>query len=120
MRKANLPDPIFLQRTTGTFQVSVTLKNDAEHRKMYVRTEAASEINPDIYSSLSESEKMIVNYLADQNKVNVKDAGRVIALDWRATKLILDGLESKKIIERSEGKNRSRHRFYFLKRKVEK
>ena len=48
MREANLPDPIFVQRTTGTFQVSVTLQNDAEHRKMFVRTEAAADINPDV------------------------------------------------------------------------
>jgi len=95
----------------------VTLKNNAEHRKIYVRSEAAVGINPDAYATLSESEKMLVNYLADNPRINVKDAGRVIALDWRATKQVLDRLEDKKIIQRSEGKTRSRHRFYFLPRK---
>jgi ATP-dependent DNA helicase RecG len=116
MRAANLPDPIFVQRTSGTFQVSVTLKNNEEHRKIYVRSEAAIDLNPSVYNSLSESEKMIVNYLTDNPRVNVTDAGRVIALDWRATKQVLDELESKRIIHRSPGKYRSRHRFYFLKR----
>lgn len=116
MREANLPDPVFRQNSEGTFQVSVTLQNNVEHRKIYVRSEAATGINPDIYASLSESEKMIVNYLADNDRVNVKDAGRIIALDWRATKAVLDLLESKKVIERSAGKTRSRHRFYYLKR----
>ncbi len=118
MREANLPDPIFVQRTAGQFQVSVTLQNNAEHRKMYVRSEAAVGINPDVYSSLTESEKMIVNYLVDNDKVNVQDAGLVIALDWRRTKIVLDGLEQKKIIVRSPGKPRSRHRFYHLKRNL--
>jgi ATP-dependent DNA helicase RecG len=68
MRATHLPDPIFVQRTTGTFQVAVTLKNDAEHRKQFVRAEAASNIDPDAYADLSESEKLIVNYLADQKK----------------------------------------------------
>lgn len=115
MREANLPDPIFVQKASGTFQVSVTLQNDAEHRKIYVRSEAAAGINPDVYALLSESEKMLVNYLADNEKVNVKDAGRIIALDWRATKFVLDELERKKVIVRSPGKPRSRHRFYYLK-----
>lgn len=115
MREASLPDPIFVQRTTGQFQVSVTLQNDHEHRKQFVRTEAAAEINSDIYASLSESEKMVVNYLADRDKVNVTDAGLVIGMDWRGTKIVLDGLEKKEVIARSPGKTRSRHRFYYLK-----
>jgi ATP-dependent DNA helicase RecG len=118
MREANLPDPIFVQKTAGTFQVSVTLQNHVEHRKIYVRSEAAGGINPDLYAALSESEKMIVNYLADNERVNVTDAGRIIALDWRATKVVLDQLENKGVIGRSAGRTRSRHRFYFLKRKI--
>jgi ATP-dependent DNA helicase RecG len=66
---------------------------------------------------LSESEKMIVNYLADQQRVNVTDAGLVIGMDWRGTKTVLDALVTKSVISRSPGKARSRHRFYFLKRK---
>lgn len=119
MRSANLPDPIFAQHTEGTFRVVVTLRNHVEHRKIYVRSEAAAGINPDLYASLSESEKMIVNYLADNPRVNVTDAGRILATDWRATKVILDQLEQKGVIARSEGKYRSRHRFYFLKNRVQ-
>ena len=116
MRRENLPDPIFEERAAGTFRVTVTLKNNAEHRRIYVRSEAAAGINPDIYASLSETEKMLVNYLADNAKVNVKDAARVVALDWRETKLVLEGLVTKGALERSPGKERSRHRYYFLKR----
>lgn len=114
MRAANLPDPRFTQKQIGTFQVSVTLENDQEHRKSFVRAEAATAINPETYASLSESEKLVVNYLADQPKLDVTDAGLVIGKDWRATKKILDALESKKLIARSAGKARSRHRFYYL------
>lgn len=117
MREANLPDPIFVQKSGGTFQVSVTLKNNAEHRKIYVRSEAAAGINPEIYAGLSEGEKMIVNYLADNSRVNVQDAGRIIALEWRATKAVLDALVDKGVLSRSPGKARNRHRFYFLKRR---
>lgn len=116
MRHANLPDPIFEQRAAGTFQVSVTLQNNAEHRKVYVRSEAAAGINPDLYAKLSESEKVVVNYLADSGRVNVTDAARVVALGWRETKDVLDGLVEKGALRRSPGKARSRHRFYTLSR----
>jgi ATP-dependent DNA helicase RecG len=115
MREANLPDPKFVQKQIGTFQVSVTLENDVQHRKQFVRSEAAASLKPDVYNSLTESEKMIVNYLAERSRVNVTDAGLVISKDWRETKEILDGLEEKDLIARSIGKPRSRHRFYYLK-----
>jgi ATP-dependent DNA helicase RecG len=115
MREANLPEPRFAQRQSGTFSVSVTLENDIEHRKQFVRTEVVSAINPELFQSLSESEKLVVNFLAERLKVNVTDAGLVIARDWRDTKELLDGLVAKGVLARSEGKARSRHRFYYLK-----
>ena len=48
MREANLPDPKFAQKQAGTYQVTVTLENDVEHRRLYVRSEAAVGINPDV------------------------------------------------------------------------
>jgi ATP-dependent DNA helicase RecG len=84
-----------------------------------LRPAPAAGINPELYASLSESEKMIVNYLADNPRVNVTAGGRVIALGWRATKRVLDQLETKGVLERSEGKTRSRHRFYFLRNRVQ-
>ena len=36
MREANLPDPKFAQKQAGTYQVTVTLENDVEHRRLYV------------------------------------------------------------------------------------
>lgn len=118
MRQANLPDPKFAQKQAGTHQVVVTLENDVEHRRLYVRSEAAAGINPDTYASLSESERMIVNYLVDNPRVNITDAGRVIAQGWRESQKLLADLEAKGVIARSPGKYRSKHRFYFLKRPI--
>jgi len=115
MRQANLPDPHFVQRQSGTFSVTVSLENDVQHRKQFVRSEAAAAIAPEEYDTLNESEKMIVNYLVDNNSVNVTDAGLVIAKDWRETKIVLEGLKTKGVIDRSPGKHRSRHRYYYLK-----
>lgn len=117
MREANLPDPVFAQRATGTFQVTVTLRNNAEHRKQFVRAEAALGVDPVVYESLSESEKMLVNYLTDHPRVNVTNACLVVGMDWRSTKSILELLENKGLLARSPGKARSKHRFYFLRKR---
>jgi ATP-dependent DNA helicase RecG len=116
MREANLPDPVFVQKQAGTFQVSVTLENDQEHRRLFVRAEASPGIDPDVFNSLTEHEKMIVNYLTDHPKLNVNDAAKIIVKDWRGTKRTLEALVEKKIISRAPGKYRSNHQFYFLKR----
>lgn len=116
MRRANLPDPIFDQQQVGTHKIVVTLKNNVEHRKFYVRAEAAGAINPEVYATLTESERMVVNFLADQKRINVKDTGLLIGRDWRGASEVLRSLESKNIVGRTDGKYRSRTRSYFLKR----
>lgn len=114
MRKANLPDPIFSSKEAGVFQVSVVLKNAIEHRKSFIRAEAAPGINQELYASLSQEEKMIVNALAMGRELNVNDAMLLVGKDWRATKAFFDSLLNKQLIGRTPGKPRDRHRKYFL------
>ena len=120
MQEANLPEPIFMQRESGVFQVSVTLRNNVEHRKNFVRTEAMPAIDPLIYESLSEGERVLVNWCADGKKVTVKDAQDVlgsIASDWRAARSLLDSLTKKLIFDRPPGKDRDRHRKWSLRKR---
>jgi ATP-dependent DNA helicase RecG len=72
-------------------------------------------IDQGVYSGLSQEEKMIVNALADGDMVNISDGGLIIGKDWRATKAVFDSLEAKKILGRTPGKARNRHRRYFLR-----
>jgi ATP-dependent DNA helicase RecG len=120
MQEANLPDPIFLQRESGVFQVSVILKNDVEHRKNFLRMEAMPAIDPIVYEGLSESERMLVNWCANGKRVTVKDAQDVLgtmANDWRAARAVLDSLTKKLIFDRPPGRDRDRHRKWFLRKR---
>ena len=120
MQEANLPDPIFTQRESGVFQVSVTLKNDVEHRKNFVRQEAMPALDPLIYESLTQAERLLVNWCADGRKITVKDAQDILgdmANDWRAAKAVLDSLTEKFVFERPPGKDRDRHRKWSLRKK---
>ena len=116
MQEANLPEPVFAQRETGIFQVSVVLKNDVEHRRNFVREEAMPAIDPVLYQSLSEQERMLVNYAADGRAMNVKEAQEILGLsDWRKAKAVLDTLVTKFIFARQPGKDRDRHRKWYLR-----
>lgn len=120
MQEANLPEPIFTQRESGVFQVSVTLKNNVEHRKNFVRTEAMPAIDPIVYEGLSESEKVLVNWCADGKRITVKDAQDILGdliTDWRGARAVLDSLTKKTIFDCPPGKERDRHRKWFLRKK---
>ena len=115
MQEANLPDPTFIQRESGIFQVSVTLKNDVEHRKSFVRTDAMPSIDPIIYETLSMQE--LVNWAAEGKKMTVKDAQDVLSCDWRSARGVLDSLTNKYLFDRPPGKERDRHRRWFLRKR---
>lgn len=114
MRAASLPDPTFTSKESGVFQVSVILENAIEHRKSFIREEAAPGIDQKLYNSLSQEEKMIVNALATGRDLNVGDAMLLVGKDWRATKAFFDSLMEKGLVGRTPGKPRDRHRRYFL------
>lgn len=116
MREQGLPDPIFEQKTAGIFQVSVVLKNNIEHAKSFIRAEVAPVIDPIIFESLSQDERLLVNWMAEGKGLNVTEAMDVLNKDWRATKAIFDTLEDKKVVMRTPGKERDRNRKYLLRR----
>ena len=120
MQEASLPDPNFVQRQSGVFQVSVTLRNNVEHRKNLVRTEAMSLIDPIVYGNLTESERVLVNWCADGKQITVKDAQDILgglANDWRGARAVLDSLVRKFVFDRPPGKDRDRHRKWFLRKR---
>jgi ATP-dependent DNA helicase RecG len=117
MQEANLPDPIFSTRESGVFQVSVTLRNNVEHRKSFIRTEAMPAIDPIVYEGLSEHEKILVNWAAEGKQMTVKDAQDVLVVDWRTARAVLDSLTKKAIFVRPPGKDRDRHRKWFLRKR---
>jgi ATP-dependent DNA helicase RecG len=117
MQEANLPEPIFEQREAGVFQVSVVLQNDVEHRKKFVREEAMPAIDPAIYGTLTQEEKILTNWAAEGKEMTVKDAQDVLGLsDWRKARAVLDSLTNKFVLQRPPGKDRDRHRPWSIRK----
>ena len=119
MKGANLPEPEFTQKEVGFHQVHVTLRNNVEMRKEFVEAGALKILGESIYEDLSSDEKMVINFLAHKEKINVSDANRVLGKDWHTAKVILENLVARNILLRCSktGKERDPSAHYVFKRK---
>ncbi len=119
MQEASLPDPLFAERHSGVFQVSVVLRNNVEHRKSFIRAEAMNAIDPLIYAGLTQAERVLTNWAAEGKQMTVKDAQDVLGpgTDWRTARAVLDSLTDKFVLERKPGKDRDRHRKWYLRKR---
>ncbi len=119
MRKSGLPAPIFAQKELGGTLVQVTLKNDIDHRKMFVDTDAFNVLGETLAKSLDDYERRIVNFIAENRTINVTQASNLINRRWQACKKILTGLVSRGIIDHihSNTVERDASQYYALKKK---
>ena len=120
MAEANLPGPEFIQKQIGTHQVHVILRNNIEARKVFVDEDAINVIGKAIFETLSDDERMIINYIAEKGHMNVSDANRLLHRDWRTAKSKLEGLVAKGVLIRRSrtGKKQDPSQRYVLKRRT--
>jgi ATP-dependent DNA helicase RecG len=92
MKELDLPEPIFRQLGAGNPKVTVILKNNVEHRKVWLDSDVSKVVGEALFRQLSEHEKRIANYLAEYERINVTEAIRITGKAWETCKGILDGL----------------------------
>jgi len=98
MRIANLPPPEFVQKEVANHQIHVTLKNNLEHRKTFLDANVAELVGRSLFETLTEHEKLLINFVSEKASISVSDASRLIAKDWHASKSVLEGLVERKIL----------------------
>lgn len=108
MLGAELPAPEFTQEEVGTHQVHVTLRNNIEARKEFLEAGALKLIGEAVFEQLEQSEKQVINFVAERGNINVSDANRLLRKDWATAKKILDALVDKKILIRQSRSNKPR------------
>ena len=122
MARVNLPAPEFAQKeiSAGYTAVRVTLRNSAKQRVEWVDSDASRVIGEEASRSLSESERRVVNYAAEQGQINVSDCFRILpnVKTWHSAKNILVGLVAKGIFtdERNLNVKRDPHAHFKLRR----
>jgi predicted HTH transcriptional regulator len=108
MLEAEFPAPEFIQKEVGIHQVRVTLHNNIEARKEFVEAGALKLIGEAVYEELGQSEKQIINFVAERGHINISDANRLLDKGWATAKKILDGLVAKNILARQSRTNMPR------------
>jgi ATP-dependent DNA helicase RecG len=102
MEQMNLPKPEFAQKeiSAGFTAVRVTLRNSAKQRVAWIDSDASKVIGEELSRDLTDEERRVVNYAAEQGKINVSDCQRILPSirTWHAAKKILQSLENKGIL----------------------
>lgn len=113
MQGDDLPPPVFEQKVIGNAQVHVVLRNDYDARKTFVDESAVKMLGRSTFDRLKPQEKMVINYLAEQKRLNVTEAHSILRCDWRTAKNMLDRMVDARLLERvSNGSKRDSKAFY--------
>lgn len=117
MSDANLPRPEF--RGTEN-SVSVTFRNEIANRTNSLDSEAYKVLGEAISFSLDDDEKKIVNYVIENEKINVSDALRILSTTyWHTAKGKLRRLVDRGILDFHSSKTRDPNAFYSIRTRGE-
>jgi ATP-dependent DNA helicase RecG len=121
MAEANWPLPEFTQKQIGHHQVHVTLRNDMAARKIFVDEDAVNVIGRALFETLTNDERLIINYVAEREHMNVSDANRLLNNDWRTAKNKLERLVQRGILlkQSKTGKKQDPSQRYVLRRRAQ-
>jgi ATP-dependent DNA helicase RecG len=108
MQELELPPPAFVQQRVGNPKITVVLKNDVEHRKVWLDSDVSRIVGETVFRDLSADEKLLVNYISqpEHGRINVSDAMRLTRKAWDSCKNLLDGLVVRGLFKRVKSKER--------------
>lgn len=92
MEELSLPLPEFSQKETSHASVKVVLRNNIEHRKVWLDSDATAIVGAVIFKQLSTYEKRVINCAAEYKSIGVSQTQRLTGLSWPASKKLLDNL----------------------------
>jgi len=113
MKSMSLPAPEFVQREVGGVAVRVTLRNNIAARKIFLDSDAAKVIGEAIFKTLTQDERQVINYLAENKTINVSDAQRLLGKSWPYTKKLLARLSGRGILVHFHNKKDRDQRAFF-------
>lgn len=116
MKGMDLPDPEFVQEEVEGSLVKVTLRNNIRMRKMWVDTNVTDVIGTAIAKTLTEEQRICINFIAENGEISVSQAQRMTGRSWPAAKNILVSLVEKGILytDKRQGMDRDPKGRYYL------
>lgn len=99
MAGMKLPAPEFRQDEKGPAIVRVTLRNNVKQRRAWIDRDVSTIVSEAIAVDLSEEERRILNYAAENEAITISDVNKVLGISWgKARRLLLD-LARKRIFQ---------------------
>lgn len=116
MEDSGLPAPEFRQKEVGHVVVRVVLRNNIKQRKELIDSSiAASIISPDVYRTLTEPERSVINHIAEHNTINTSQAVRISGRGWKSAHRLLVKLAARGILKHHHnGTDRDPQAFFSL------
>ena len=106
MTAQSLPAPEFSQTESHFASVRVTLRNDVEHRKVWIDSDAGKIIGEALFVEMSDDEKRAVNCATENGGVvSVSQLQRLTYRTWPSTKKLLMGLVDKGVLVHNVRRN---------------
>jgi ATP-dependent DNA helicase RecG len=105
MQALQLPLPVFSEAGSSHVHFKVVLKNNVEHRKKWLDSDAKKVVGEMIYQTLTEHEMRVINHVAEFGKITVNETIRITGKAWRTSKQLLSGLEQRKILKHNKREN---------------
>lgn len=118
MLELSLPAPEFLQKEISHALVQVTLRNNIKQRKVWIDSDASAIVGEALSKVLSDDERRVVNFLAENEIINVSQVQRLTRRSWPYSKKLLGRLETMSLVEhcRREQFDRDPQACYKLRR----
>jgi len=120
MLEMQLPPPEFEQKEIDFHLVRVTLRNNIKQRKVWIDADVSGLVGEAVSRSLSDDERRVINFVAENGKINVSQVTRLTSrTSWPAAKKLLDRLVVERgIFERvsDESMERDPNAHYRLRR----
>ena len=99
MKAMKLPEPEFRQSEIGHSIVRVTLQNNIEVRRAWIDQDVSQLVSEALAVDLSEDERRALNLVAQNRKISISDANKLLGLSWPAAQKLLLGLAKKRILQ---------------------
>jgi len=99
MARMELPAPKFQQEQQGRVLVKVTLSNNIAMRRTWVQKDVSDIISEAIAADLTANEKELLNWIAINGKVTIRDAERHLQCTWATAKRTLTSLAERRILQ---------------------
>jgi len=92
MLQSSLPAPEFAEKQVSNALVRVTLRNNIKQRKVWIDSDASAIVGEALSKILTEHERRVINFLAENETINVSQVQRLTRGSWPASKKLLERL----------------------------